>query len=116
MNDIDKYISGFPANVQETLQLLRQTIMNAAPDAAEVLSYQMPAYKQKGILVYFACHKNHVGFYPTAVAIEAFKSEIEAYNWSKGTVQFPLDKPLPVELITKIVKFKVQQNSSKHKK
>lgn len=116
MNDIDAYISGFPANVQEVLELLRQTIKNAAPDAVEVLSYQMPAYKQKGILVYFACHKNHVGFYPTAVAIEAFKSEFDAYKWSKGTVQFPLDQPLPTDLITKIVKFKVQQNSSKLKK
>jgi uncharacterized protein YdhG (YjbR/CyaY superfamily) len=115
-NEIDKYISGFPDNIQKLLQLLRETIRRAAPDAVEVISYQMPAFKMNGILVYFAGYKNHVGFYPTAKGIEAFKSEFADFKWSKGTVQFPIDKPIPIDLVTRIVKFKVDENLSRLKK
>lgn len=115
-NQIDIYIFGFPFGVQEMLQKLRETIKIAAPDAVEILSYQMPAYKLNGMLVYFAGYKNHIGFYPGSNGIEAFRAELTAFKCSKGTIQFPLDKPLPVELITKIVKFRVFENSAKAKK
>ncbi len=113
---MDAYIAGFPANSQEILSLLRQTIKRAAPESIEIMSYNMPAFKQKGIIAYFAGYKNHVGFYPTAIGIDAFKSELDSYTWSKGTIQFPLDKPLPVDLITKIILYKVNANLLKSKK
>ena len=115
-NGIDLYISGFPAGTQYLLQKLREAIQRAAPDAEEVISYQMPAYKLNGILVYFAAHKNHIGFYPTSKGIEPFKSELTEFKCSKGTIQFLLDKPLPIELITRIVKFRVSENLAKAKK
>lgn len=111
--NVDEYISGFPENVIPLLEEMRTTIKEAAPKAEEVISYQMPAYKYFGILVYFAAYKNHIGFYPTASGIEAFKNELSKYKAAKGSVQFPLDKPLPRTLISKIVKFKVKQNVSK---
>jgi uncharacterized protein YdhG (YjbR/CyaY superfamily) len=114
--DIDEYIVSFPDNIQKILQQLRTTIKKSAPDAEEVISYGIPAYRQNGILVYFAVHKSHIGFYPTPTGIEAFKKEIAAYKWAKGSVQFPLDKPLPLGLITEIVKFRVKENSQKAKK
>jgi uncharacterized protein YdhG (YjbR/CyaY superfamily) len=114
--DIDEYIMSFPDNIQKILQQLRTTIKKAAPDAEEVISYGIPAYRQNGILVYFAVYKSHIGFYPTPTGIEAFKKEIAAYKWAKGSVQFPLDKPLPLGLITEIVKFRVKENSQKAKK
>jgi len=107
-NEIDAYIATFPSNVQKVLQEIRKIIQEAAPEAEEVISYKMPAYKQNGILVYFAGYKNHVGFYPTASGIEKFKDEFDNYKWSKGAVQFPLDQPLPVKLIQRIVKFRVK--------
>lgn len=113
--DIDEYILSFPDNIQKILQLLRTAIRESAPDAEEVISYGMPAYRQSGILVYFAAYKSHIGFYPTSNGIEAFKKEIAAYKWAKGSVQFPLDKPLPLGLITEIVKFRVIINSLKAK-
>jgi uncharacterized protein YdhG (YjbR/CyaY superfamily) len=109
-NDIDKYIADFPYDMQVILEQVRSAIRKAAPLAEEVISYQMPAYKQQGMLVYFAGCKNHIGFYPTASGIAAFKKELSAYKGSKGAVQFPLNKPIPLGLITKIVKFRVKEN------
>ena len=92
---VDAYIAGFPKDTQTLLEQLRTAIMKAAPDAEEVISYQMPAYKYFGMLVYFAGYKNHIGFYPGAAGIETFKKELSIYKGAKGSVQFPLDKPLP---------------------
>jgi uncharacterized protein YdhG (YjbR/CyaY superfamily) len=113
--NVAEYISLFPENVRPLLQQMHVTILKAAPKAEEVISYQMPAYKYFGILVYFAGYKNHIGFYPTASGIEVFKKELSVYKGAKGSVQFPLDKPLPVSLITKIVKFKLKENVEKEK-
>jgi len=113
---IDMYISAFPKETQALLEELRSTIKKAAPEAEEIISYGMPAFKfNKRILVYFAGHKNHIGFYPGASGIEAFKNEFSAYKWAKGTVQFPFDQPLPLELITNMVKFKVFENTKRLK-
>ena len=114
--EVDAYITGFPKETQMLLQQLRATILKTAPRAREVISYKMPAYKQNGILVFFAGYKNHIGFYPTAAGISEFKKEIAEFKNSKGAVQFPLDKPLPLQLITKMVKFKVSQNNADNKK
>ncbi|MBI3535977.1 MAG: DUF1801 domain-containing protein [Chloroflexi bacterium] len=108
--DIDNYIASFPKGIQIILEQVRTTIRKAAPDAEQVISYGIPAFKLNGLLVWFAAHSNHVGFYPRASAIEAFKKELSLYKGAKGSVQFPLDKPLPLELITKIVKFRVAEN------
>jgi uncharacterized protein YdhG (YjbR/CyaY superfamily) len=115
-DNIDQYISGFPDKVQEKLKQLRETIKTAAPDAVEVISYQMPAFKMNGVLVYFAGYKNHVGFYPTASGIRAFQNRLSDFKWSKGAIQFPLDKPLPIDLINEIVQFRVNETSKKLKK
>ncbi len=106
-NDIDEYISRCPEPVQKKLEQVRATIRKAAPDAEETISYSMPAFKQKKIVVYFAAFNNHIGLFPTASGIEAFKNEFSDYKWSKGAVQFPLDKPMPLDLISRIVKFRV---------
>jgi uncharacterized protein YdhG (YjbR/CyaY superfamily) len=113
VGEIDKYIASYPIEVQKRLSQIRDTIIKAAPDAEEVISYQMPAYKYHGMLAWFAGHKNHIGFYPGASGIENFRKEISVYKWAKGSVQFPLDKPLPLSLITKIIKFKVKENLEK---
>ncbi len=110
---IDEYIATFPKTTQTTLQTLRQAIKEAAPDAQETISYQMPAFKQNGILVYFAAFKNHIGFFPTASAVEAFKEKLKGYKTSKGTVQFPLGEPIPLELVKEMVRFKVKENAAK---
>jgi uncharacterized protein YdhG (YjbR/CyaY superfamily) len=110
---IDEYISTFPQEVQEKLQKIRATIREAAPDAEETISYQMPAFKQNGILVYFAAFKNHIGFYPTASGIEKFKEELAAYEGSKGTVRFPLEESIPYDLISRIVRYRVEENLRK---
>jgi uncharacterized protein YdhG (YjbR/CyaY superfamily) len=110
---IDEYINSFPADIKSILEKMRQTIREAAPGATETISYQMPAFKLNGILVWFAAHENHIGFYPTSSGIEAFKAELASYKWSKGTVQFPLDKPVPFDLVKKIVIFRVKENSQK---
>ena len=110
---IDQYIATFPPNIQTLLQQIRTTIHKAAPDAAETISYQMPAFKQNGVLVYFAAFKNHIGFFPTAQGVEAFKDQLVAYKTSKGTIQFPLDQPFPLGLIGEIVRFRVKTNQSK---
>ena len=110
---IDEYISSFPPNMQTLLQQIRQAIKEAAPQATEAISYQMPAFKQNGVLVWFAAFKNHIGFYPTASGIEAFKEKLAPYKTSKGTVQFPLNEPIPFDLIKEIVRFRVKANMDK---
>ncbi len=110
---IDEYISSFPKNVQEKLQVLRNTIKKAAPTATEAISYQMPTYKLNGNLVHFAAYEKHIGLYPAPSGISAFENELTPYTHAKGSVQFPLDKPLPLKLITKIVTFRVQENEQK---
>ncbi|MFA6978008.1 MAG: DUF1801 domain-containing protein [Ignavibacteriaceae bacterium] len=110
---VDEYFSTFPKNVKNILTELRKTIKQAAPQAEELISYNMPAFKLNGILVYYAAYNKHIGFYPTSSGIETFKNELSDYKWAKGSIQFPLDKPLPTELITNIVKFRVMRNSEK---
>lgn len=107
---IDKYISTFPPDIQEILKRLREVIKEAAPAAEEKISYQMPTFALHGNLVHFAAHKNHIGFYPTPSGITAFEHELSAFKGAKGSVQFPIEKPLPYELISKIVKFRVAEN------
>ncbi|MBO9672519.1 MAG: DUF1801 domain-containing protein [Sphingobacteriaceae bacterium] len=114
--NIDQYIANFPAATQKLLQQVRETIHLAVPEAKEVISYGMPAFKQKGILVYFAGYAKHIGFYPTGSGIEAFKDEFSGYKWSKGAVQFPLNKPLPLELIKRITQFKAERDLQKASK
>ena len=111
---VDEYISGFPEETQELLEQIRVVIKETAPKAEEVISYSMPGYKLKGMLVWFAGFKNHVGFYPRgSSAIIAFKKELSVYKTSKGAVQFPLDKPLPIAIIKKMVKYRVAENMGK---
>lgn len=111
--DVDEYIATFPTDMQLLLEQLRSAIKKAAPEAEEGISYQMPAYKYFGMLVFFAGYKSHVGFYPTPSGIEQFKKELSGYDGAKGSVQFPIDKPLPLRLVSKIVKFKIKENQSK---
>lgn len=110
---IDEYISLQPKELQEGLQKLRVTILKAAPKATEVISYNMPAFNLNGILVYFAGCKSHYGFYPTPKPIVYFKEQLKDYKTSKGAIQFPVNKPLPVKLITQIVQFRIQDNEEK---
>ena len=114
-NNIDEYISNQSAEIQILLEQIRQSIKQAAPEAEEVISYQMPAYKQQGILVYFAAFKNHIGFYATPNGHAKFKEALSAYRQGKGSVQFSIDKPIPLDLITEIVKFRVSENRKKSK-
>ncbi len=114
--NIDQYIANFPVETQKLLQQIRETIHQAVPEAKEVISYGMPAFKRNTVLVYFAGYAKHIGFYPTGSGIEAFKEEFAQYKWSKGAVQFPLDKPLPLDLITRITRFKVERDLEKVKK
>ncbi len=107
---IDEYIGAFPPDVQKVLQKMRQTIRQAAPQAEEKINYQMPAFVLHGNLVFFAAYKSHIGFYPTPSGIEQFKDDVSKYTWAKGSVQFPLDKPVPYALVTKITKFRVKEN------
>ena len=107
---VDAYITMFPKDVQVILEEMRQAIREAAPQAEEAISYQMPAFKQNGILVWFAAHKSHIGFYPRVSAIEAFKEELRNYQVTKGTVKFFLDKPIPYDLVKKMVRFRVKEN------
>ena len=108
--NIDEYIAGFPHDVQEILEQMRLTIREAAPDAEETISYRMPTFTLKGNLVHFAAHKKHIGLYPTPSGIEKFENELSGYRSSKGAVQFPLDKPIPFDLMSEIVKFRVKEN------
>ena len=115
-NSIDEYIASFPPDIQRILEELRATIKSAAPEADEKISYQMPTFALKGNLVHFAAFTNHIGFYPTPSGIQEFEQELSAYQSAKGSVQFPLDKPLPLNLIRKIVKFRVAENLVKAEK
>jgi uncharacterized protein YdhG (YjbR/CyaY superfamily) len=107
---IDDYINQFSGEIKIKLESIRITIKKAAPKASEVISYGMPAFKQNKVLVYFAAGKNHIGFYPTPNPIKIFSKELEAYKTSKGAIQFPLDKKIPLSLISKITKFRVKED------
>jgi len=107
---IDDYIAGCPKETQALLKKIRATIRKAAPEAEEAMSYQMPTFKLKGNLVHFAAFKNHIGFYPAPTGIEKFKKELAIYQGGKGTLQFPLDQPIPYDLISKVVKFRAKEN------
>lgn len=112
---VEEYISSNPKPVRTLLEELRSIIKIAAPKAEEVISYNMPAFKQNRILVYYAAFKNHIGFYPTASPIQVFKDELLNYKTSKGAIQFPMDKPIPASLVKKIVKFRIQEDLEKAK-
>ena len=114
--NIDEYIGTFPNDVQEILEKIRATIQKAAPDANEKISYSMPAFEQNGIVVYFAAFKNHIGLYALPSGHETFREELLKYKSGKGSVQFPLDQPMPFDLIAKIVKFRVKENLEKTNK
>lgn len=107
---IDEYIAGFPSEVREILEKVRMTIRKAAPEAKETIKYQMPTFTLNGNLVYFAGFQKHIGFYPVPTGIEKFKKELSAYKQGRGSVQFPLDKPIPYDLIRRIVEFRVKEN------
>jgi Uncharacterized conserved protein len=112
-DNIDNYIASFPEETQELLERLRLTIRKAAPEAQETINYGIPTFTLKGNLVHFAAFKNHIGFYPTSSGIETFKKDLSAYDGAKGSVKFPIDKPIPFELISRIVKFRVKENQKK---
>lgn len=111
--NIDRYIAGFPRDVQKILKQIRTTIKRAAPDADEAMKYGIPTFVLNQNLVHFAAHKNHIGFYPTPSAIEAFKNQLSEYESAKGSVQFPIDKAVPLSLIEQIVKFRVKEARAK---
>jgi uncharacterized protein YdhG (YjbR/CyaY superfamily) len=111
---IDTYIQNFPTEIQLVLQELRQVIREAAPQATEKISYQMPTFYLNGNLVHFTAYKNHIGFYPTPSAMEKFQVELLAYETSKGAVRFPLDQPLPYDLIRRMTVFRVEEQQGKH--
>ncbi len=110
---VDDYIAGYPESIQEKLNEMRKTIIEAAPGASEKISYRMPAYTSNGMLVYFAAHTNHLGFYPFTTVLKAFSSELTPYHTTKGGIQFPYKSPLPLNLIKRIVEFRVQENLEK---
>ena len=110
---IDEYHAGFPAEIRLLLSQLREAIRQAAPHAQEMISYNMPAFRQNKVLVYYAAGKNHIGFYPTPSPIQFFKEELQPYQTSKGAIQFPHDKKLPITLIKKIVRYRVKEDREK---
>jgi uncharacterized protein YdhG (YjbR/CyaY superfamily) len=115
--DIDEYISEFPVDIQDKLQKYRSTIKAAAPGATEDIRYMMPTFRVNGSnLVHFAAYKSHIGFYPAPSGIEEFKQELSKYDGAKGTIRFPIEKPLPYDLITRIVKFRLKENQEKAEK
>lgn len=111
--NIDDYILGCPAGVQPKMQALRETIREAAPEARETINYRMPTFTLEGNLVHFAAFKNHIGFYPAPSAIDQFRQELFSFKLSKGAIRFPLNQPIPFELVSRIVKFRVQENVEK---
>lgn len=113
---IDEYIETFPEEIQKKLREIRQTIHETAPEATEAISYQMPTFKLNGNLVHFSGYAHHIGFYPIPTGMEAFKNELSHYKTGKGSVQFPLDQPLPLDLIRRIVEFRVKENLAAKKK
>ena len=116
LTTIDEYIAGFPEEIQEKLREMRRVIHETAPEATEKISYQMPTFYLNGNLVHFAAFKNHIGFYPAPTGLDAFKDEIAQYPNSKGAVQFPLDKPIPFDLVRRIVEFRKEENLKKKSK
>jgi len=113
---MDEYINTFPKDVQRILNELRQTIKEVAPEAEETINYQIPTFTLHGNLVHFAAFENHIGFYPTPSGMEAFKQELSAYKGAKGSVQFPIDQPLPLPLIRRIVEYRVKENVERQQK
>ena len=113
---VEAYFSVFPPTTQAILQELRTAVKQAAPEAKEMISYNMPSFQYYGMLVYYAAYDKHIGFYPTPSGIEAFKEELSAYKSAKGSVQFPIDEPLPLGLISRIVQFRVKENLAKAKR
>jgi len=111
--NIDEYVAGFPCDVQDILKQLRTTIKKAAPDSEEAIKYRIPTFVLNGNLVHFAAFKNHIGFYPTPSGIEQFKDELAQYKSAKGSVQFPINRPMPLSLVEKIVKFRVKEARAK---
>lgn len=114
--DFDDYAHRFPKDVQQLLRKMRQTIRKAAPEATETISYRMPAFRLGGILVWYAAHTNHIGLYPGASGIAAFKKELAGYRSAKGSVQFPFNEPLPLSLVTRIVEFRVHEQLAKRRR
>jgi uncharacterized protein YdhG (YjbR/CyaY superfamily) len=113
VNSIDEYIESFPEEIGAKLKRMRAIIRSEAPDATEKISYQMPTYYLKGNLVHFAGYEKHIGFYPTPSGIEAFKDEFKNFKFSKGAVQFPINEPLPEDLLRRIIRFRVKENTGK---
>lgn len=111
--NVDEYIARHSKEIKERLKNIRAVIRKAAPDAKETISYGMPAYKLNGMLLFFAAHLNHIGFYPLTTGIKAFKKELAGFKMSKGSVQFPFERPLPLGLIARVVKFRVKENLEK---
>lgn len=114
-NEIDNYIEACPLIAQDHLVTIRKVIASVVPEAQECISYKMPAFKQNGILVYFAANKSHLGFYPTGAGVAAFENQLTGFTFSKGAIQFPYDKPLPIELIREIVAYRQQVDAAKNK-
>lgn len=110
---VDEYVSGTPEPGKTKLKELRSLIRKIVPEASEVISYSMPAFRMYGVLVWYAAYKNHIGFYPSSSGIEAFRTELSAYKWAKGSVQFPMNEPLPVKLITRMVTFRKKEDLQK---
>jgi uncharacterized protein YdhG (YjbR/CyaY superfamily) len=108
--DIDEYIASFPKDIQEILEKIRMTIRKAAPGAEEAIKYRLPTFTLRGNLVHFGAFKKHIGFYPTPTGTEKFRNELSVYEGAKGSIRFPLDKPIPYDLISKIVEFRVKEN------
>jgi uncharacterized protein YdhG (YjbR/CyaY superfamily) len=113
--DINDYISAFPDEIKTTLEQIRKTIQQAAPEAKEAIKYGMPTFVLNGNLVHFAAYKNHIGFYPAPSGIDAFIDELAVFRTGKGTIQFPTDQPIPFDLIKKVVKFRMEENLNKRK-
>jgi uncharacterized protein YdhG (YjbR/CyaY superfamily) len=113
---VDEYMSTFPASTKKLLQQVRKAIHAAAPEAEDVISYNMPAVKQNGVLVYYAAYEKHIGFYPTASPIKVFEAELSEYKFSKGAIQFPIDEPMPLDLVTKMVEYRVKETQEKQKR
>ena len=112
---VDQYFSAFPSSTKALLKRMRETVKEVAPQAEELISYNMPAFRWNGMLVWYAANKQHIGFYPTPSAIKTFAQELTPYKTSKGAIQFPIDKPIPTSLVKKIVKFRLTQNLEKAK-
>ncbi len=112
---VDEYLATVPKNILPILKELRQAIQQAAPQATELISYNMPAVKQNKVLVYYAAQKNHIGFYPTASPIQVFAKELKGYKTSKGAIQFPIEEPIPIDLVERIVKYRLKEDLERAK-